>query len=242
MCMFFFQSLRMSDTPSTNRQINRIAGWRYLLLLLLVGGIRMWHLTLRMRVADEETVRALSYDERPTVQLTWHNRLFMIPAYVKRYRQGRPLAALISASRDGAWLAQFMEMLKVKTVRGSSSWRAAQAAKELLSTLDSGVDVGITPDGPRGPCYSIKPGAVELARKAGCPLILVTCAYSCAWRLNSWDKFFLPLPGSRVVLHARLITDLSTLPENEEAGALELRNRLLEMCPDPDVLMPEDSV
>ena len=75
----------------------------------------------------------------------------------------------------------------------------------MVAKLKEGRDVGITPDGSRGPCYEAKPGALLVAKISKAPVLLLSFEFSSAWRLNSWDGFYLPKPFSRVtVLGKRL--------------------------------------
>jgi len=105
-------------------------------------------------------------------------------------------------------------------VRGSSSWRGAQALREALAILQAG-DLGITPDGPRGPCYDFKPGAALLARKANCPVALLALNFDRALRLNSWDGFLFPLPFSKVELIGRVAEIDPGLSTAENAASLQ---------------------
>ena len=104
---------------------------------------------------------------------------------------------MVSASKDGAFLAAILEALNIQPVRGSSSRRGAQALLELTSWVERGYDVAITPDGPRGPCYAAQPGVVSLAQLTGLPIIPVGFQAHRKIRLKSWDRFQIPLPFSR---------------------------------------------
>jgi lysophospholipid acyltransferase (LPLAT)-like uncharacterized protein len=80
------------------------------------------------------------------------------------------MAALVSASRDGAMMTRVLELFGVEPARGSSSRRGAQALLELAEWTARGYDVAFAPDGPRGPAYQMKPGIVALAQMTGGPL------------------------------------------------------------------------
>jgi lysophospholipid acyltransferase (LPLAT)-like uncharacterized protein len=162
----------------------------------------------------------------------WHNRLFLAAEIVRRFRQGRPAYALVSASQDGAWLTAFFSLAGLRTVRGSSSRLGREAASALVETLRAGHDVGITPDGPRGPCYELKPGGVIVARRTHAPVLLVGGEFASAWRLSSWDRFYVPKPFSRVRMRCEVL-----LPEHladRDEGLRLMRERLLALNPDPD--------
>jgi lysophospholipid acyltransferase (LPLAT)-like uncharacterized protein len=118
----------------------------------------------------------------------------------RRFAPNNPVNGLVSASKDGAWLTAFFKLLGISSIRGSSSWRGGAAMLEIIRKLEAGEDVGITPDGPRGPCYNWKHGSAQLALKTGHPLFLLGMRFHKASRLHSWDKFYIPFPFSRVDL------------------------------------------
>ena len=112
-------------------------------------------------------------------------------------RYPRKLAALVSASKDGALLAAILARFGVQQVRGSSSRRGPQALLELTSRAETGYDLAVTPDGPRGPRYVVQNGVIALAQVTGSPIIPVTCNTRWKLRLKSWDQFQIPLPFAR---------------------------------------------
>jgi hypothetical protein len=137
----------------------------------------------------------------PAIYCLWHNRLSLcMEAYLehtKRRSRGRGLAALISASKDGAFLAAILERFGVQPVRGSTSRRGPQALLELTSWAERGYDLAITPDGPRGPCYVVQEGVMSLAQLTGLPIVTFGFYAHRKIRLKSWDRFQIPLPFSR---------------------------------------------
>ncbi len=153
--------------------------------------------TLRMRVIDHHRAIPLAI-ESPAIYAIWHNRLALSMAlfrrFIKQRDPGRRLAALVSASRDGAMLSAILESHGVWPVRGSTSRRGPQALLELASRAAEGFDLAITPDGPRGPCYQVQTGILGLARVTGLRIIPVTWNARWKLRLRSWDRFQIPLP------------------------------------------------
>src|SRR6185437_8937636 len=109
--------------------------------------------------------------------------------YAQQRRMGKGMAGLVSASKDGAFLAAILERFKIQPVRGSSSRRGSQALLELTSWAEVGYDLAITPDGPRGPKYTVQPGAMSLAQLTGLPI--VPFGFHAHWKiqLKSWDAF-----------------------------------------------------
>ncbi len=159
--------------------------------------LRVWASTLRYEIDDRSNlltdVKGVSY-----VGALWHNRLLLIAHVLQKFAPHRPGAGLISASRDGDLIAPLIERFGFQVVRGSSSRMGASATLELAGVLDAGRDVLITPDGPRGPAYELGPGIVFLAQKSGAPIQPINMEFSSCWRVNSWDRFILPRPFSKV--------------------------------------------
>ena len=140
----------------------------------------------------------------PAIYCVWHNRLALCMiayfGYVKKRNRTPGLAAMVSASRDGAFLAGILERFGVQPVRGSSSRRGRQALLELTTWAERGYDLAITPDGPRGPCYVVQPGVMSLAQLTGLPIVPVS--YHLGWKIRakSWDRFQIPLPFARCTM------------------------------------------
>ncbi len=215
--------------PPNARRIHAIVGWRRLLLLPLGLLVRLWCRTLRIEL-DGRSLEVMGYAEGPVVFTLWHNRLFIAADLYRRFRKGKRLFALVSASKDGAWLAAFFEVVGLHTVRGSSSRFGREALHSLAEKLEQGEDIGITPDGPRGPCYDLKGGGVILARKTRACTILLGLRFTKAWRLASWDRFYLPLPFSRIELRAEAWSAEKMAGGEDTLSAV--RSRLLELNPD----------
>jgi lysophospholipid acyltransferase (LPLAT)-like uncharacterized protein len=110
------------------------------------------------------------------------------------------VSVLISEHRDGELIARIAESLGFRTVRGSTSRGAARALVGLTHELESGRDIAVTPDGPRGPARSFAPGALIAAQRAAAPVIVVGVSARPAWRLRTWDGFVIPKPFGRVTI------------------------------------------
>jgi lysophospholipid acyltransferase (LPLAT)-like uncharacterized protein len=137
----------------------------------------------------------------PAIYCVWHNRLALcLQIYYGYARKRNPtagMAAMVSASKDGAFLSSILECFKVQPVRGSSSRRGPQALLELTTWAERGYDLAITPDGPRGPRYVVQEGVMSLAQITGLPIL--PASFHLAWKIEvkSWDRFQIPLPFSR---------------------------------------------
>ena len=191
--------------------------------------LRAWGMSLRFDLSEEDRRNYMKHDV-PVAIVLWHNRLFLSAEIVRRFRVGRPAYALVSASQDGAWLTAFFSLAGLRTVRGSSSRLGREAASALVDTLRAGHDIGVTPDGPRGPCYEVKPGVVIVARRTRAPLLLVGAEFESAWQLRSWDRFRVPKPFSRVRMRCEIVP-VEALADRD-AAVQQLQQRLLALNPD----------
>jgi len=218
-------ALETEDTAT----INEVRGWRRAALWLLALLVRAWGRTLRFE-ADAETLRRLTKADEPAAIVLWHNRLFLSAEMFRRYRTKRRVYGLVSASKDGAWLAAFYRLIGLVPVRGSSSEFGREAARALIEKIREGHDIGLTPDGPRGPCYTVEPGVLVVTRRTGVPLILFGAEFGRAWRLRSWDRFYIPWPFTRIKMHSAVLQPKGA--DGEKLGADELRAALLAVNPD----------
>lgn len=200
--------------------------WHWVWVAPLALFLRLWLATLRVR-ADDSTRDIEGRIGGNAVLLLWHDRLFFAPIITQRYLT-EPVCALISASKDGGWLTAFYRLMGIRSVRGSSNRRGAEALVALARAMRAGCHAGVTPDGPKGPRREAKPGLLALARISRRPVVLLGIRYHSAWRLRSWDRFALPLPFSRV--------DLTFEPvavADDESGALRaIGDRLTELSGD----------
>jgi lysophospholipid acyltransferase (LPLAT)-like uncharacterized protein len=119
---------------------------------------------------------------------------------LQQRRAGVNLGFLISPSVDGELGAMLVRRLGAAVIRGSSSHTGARALRDYYQALvKDGVSPAITPDGPRGPPWKFKPGAVLLAQLSQRPIIPMAYAASRAWKVK-WDRFIIPKPLSRIVI------------------------------------------
>ena|SRR5690349_6803719 len=152
--------------------LNRLA----LALLPPVGAsiIRMLGMSMRMTVRGNEAADTLTRDDRHFILAFWHGRQLMIPL---AYR-GREIHILISRHRDGELISRIMSRFGYHSVRGSSTRGGTAALRQLIKLGRSGVDIAITPDGPKGPRYVAQPGVIQIAKVTGLPILPLT--FSCS--------------------------------------------------------------
>jgi lysophospholipid acyltransferase (LPLAT)-like uncharacterized protein len=180
--------------------------WRRMLYALAVplgvGIIRFWWLTCRVtRVVGAEHLGEALGKVKSLVPCYWHqHQLFCAKYLVDQRPRGLEVGWLISPSVDGELGAMMVRRFGGGVIRGSSTSTGALALRDYYEALvKQNVSPVITPDGPRGPRFQFKPGAILLAQMSGRPILPMAYAASRAW-LIKWDKFVIPVPFSRVAI------------------------------------------
>jgi lysophospholipid acyltransferase (LPLAT)-like uncharacterized protein len=162
--------------------------------LLLVGLLSR---TYRYRLVDEQNEQQTLDTYGSVVYASWHQRFF--PG-ITLFAARKPIAIMISQSRDGEMIARVVDMLGWRPVRGSSSRGGSRALKEIRTLTRQGFRIGHIVDGPQGPFGVVKPGLLVIAQFAGVPIVPVITSAERRWTFNSWDRFMVPKPFSRIVV------------------------------------------
>jgi lysophospholipid acyltransferase (LPLAT)-like uncharacterized protein len=179
--------------------------------------VRLWIGTLKLRY------RALGPDVHPNrhgqrgryLFAFWHEDM-LVPAH---HYSRREFSILISKHADGELIARACRHLGLTVVRGSTKGRDGVAAiRELVRVAAAGLQLCITPDGPRGPRRVVQPGLIAVAAHTGLPIVVAGFAYSSCWRARSWDRFVLPRPFSTVWL---VISEPILVPADAGRARLE---------------------
>ena len=185
-------------TSRISRAVTRLREHR--LVLQVVPRIAVWFmigLYRLLRVVHVNTgypESCLARGER-VICAFWHGRLLMMPfAY-----PGQRVVILISQHRDGEYISRIARALGFQVIRGSATRGGVRALRQIIRALKEGLNLVITPDGPRGPRAQVKSGVIELARLTGAPIVPVSFSAVRRRFLKSWDAFLLPLPFSRAV-------------------------------------------
>lgn len=125
--------------------------------------------TLRVRHVFVERIEALNREGRTYVLALWHGHLFLMA----NARFGKPLTAMISQHRDGELIARTLRPFGIEASRGSSTRGGIGALREIVRISEKGMNIGFTPDGPRGPRHVAQPGVVMAAQLTGKPIMPV---------------------------------------------------------------------
>lgn len=116
-----------------------------------------------------------------------------------------PSCAVVSPSRDGKILQKALVSKGYEIIAGSSDKSPEELKNEIVSSLISGKNVMMTPDGPKGPTRKAKPGAVVLAARANKDILCLSFRYQKYYSINSWDRFKIPYPFSKVTISIEIL-------------------------------------
>jgi len=210
--------------PSTSSASLPSLDWRARALIVAATAVlRGFKPTWRVRRVVSDPALVPGADRRPRLYAFWHAQ--MIPAMLAH--EGSGIAVLISGHRDGELIARLAARFGIKAIRGSTSRGAAGALRAIERALSDGLQVAVTPDGPRGPAEEFAPGTLIAAQRVGVPVVLGGIMPTRAWRLDTWDRFIIPKPFAEIVASYtdELTVDAET-PRLAAGAAAQFQERL----------------
>lgn len=141
-------------------------------------------------------------EDGPVIWVAWHGMTMMLAGYVLRHYSAESLMIMMPDDWRGESLAHWAEKIGAKpwpmNLKGDTSMGTARKLAEMVRLLRTGHDAYITPDGPDGPAYHIKPGVAYLAKKTGATILPIGAYTRSGYRLNRWDRYVVPRPFSRI--------------------------------------------
>lgn len=177
----------LSEYSFKERLLIRVADLAAYLLINLVG------LTARFEVTGWENHDKAEAGGGLPIYVFWHDRIFLTTYWWRNRR----IVVMTSRSFDGEYIARFIQRFGYGAVRGSSTRGGLGAVIGMARLMRAGCTTAFTIDGPKGPRYVAKMGAVLLAKKTGQPIVPVTMALKRFWTLPSWDLLQIPKPFTR---------------------------------------------
>ena len=156
--------------------------------------------TSRLKIVNQERLETLLKEHGAVVPVFWHQHLLMGARFMaSRKIKGLKPGFMISPSVDGQAPTLLAEIYGCHVVRGSGSYTGVRAVRGVYNAIvKEGISPTITPDGPRGPRFVMKPGAIFTAQISGKAVVPIAYAASPAKLLRTWDKFVIPLPFGRL--------------------------------------------
>jgi lysophospholipid acyltransferase (LPLAT)-like uncharacterized protein len=211
----------LSFYPPKKRFLIRAADLAFFVLIKLIGR------TIRWQVEGWENWEAATREARVPIYTFWHNRVFL----ATYFWQKRRIVVMTSQSFDGEYIARFIQRFGYGAARGSSTRGAVGAIIEMARLMRAGCPTAFTIDGPKGPRYVAKMGAVLLAKKTGQPILPFTITARHWEARRSWDGFQVPLPfaRARVKIAPPIYVAAATGDEGLEAKRDELQAALDEI-------------
>ena len=177
----------LSEYSFKDRVLIHAADRVFYVLINLIG------LTARFEVIGWENHEEAEKNGGLPIYVFWHDRIFLTTYWWRRRR----IVVMTSRSFDGEYIARFIQRFGYGVVRGSNRRGGAGAIVEMARLMRAGCTTAFTIDGPTGPRYVAKMGAVMLAKKSGQPILPVTMALKRYWTTSSWDFFQIPKPFTR---------------------------------------------
>ena len=169
--------------------------WQKTIPILAAGYLKTLYRTQRLWFANDDYAARIA-QTGPCIIVIWHNRILQGSVCAI----GRNLAVIISRSRDGQLISDTVQRIGLEAVRGSSSRGQLQSVRDLLKLLEQGQSIVMTPDGPRGPCYQMQPGPIEIASLSGAPIVPAGATPKRALRVKSWDRLIVPAPFTKTAV------------------------------------------
>ena len=187
--------------------------------LVLSGVIRAWLNTSQFDYICDDPPGDPRIRPVGGIYLFWHETMLFPAANFG----GLGFAVLVSKHRDGELIARILKMLRISSVRGSTTRQSLSALRGMMREVHSSL-LAITPDGPKGPRRVVQQGAIYLASKTGMPIYPAGFAFRDRWRVGSWDRMMIPKPFTRGV--GIMSKGILIPPELSDAEIEEHRQRV----------------
>jgi lysophospholipid acyltransferase (LPLAT)-like uncharacterized protein len=188
--------------------------------------LQAYLLTCPSELVVSSEVEKLIISPTPLIYTTWHCHLLSPLFFARRYRGPQlPMILMASPSRDGEFIAEVARGLGFEVLLGSRRKGGVQTLRQMAARFNRGHSCGLIADGSRGPARVAQKGPLYLARETQGPIIPLAVAARHQVTFNTWDRFQLPLPGSRLAL---LVGEPLRVRPHDRGPALEARRLELE--------------
>jgi len=199
-------NLQNIESRRSNSSMRRMSSMRrlyyFLGLPVLRGALRLLWWTYRVeKVIGKDIAERILAKGQVCGPCYWHQHHILCTIMLREWiRRGFKACFLVSASVDGDVPARIARAWGAEVIRGSANQTGALVLRDMHQLMKRGLSIVTTADGPSGPKYEFKPGAVLMARIVSVPLVPLACAADRAWYLKRWDNFMIPKPFARIVL------------------------------------------
>ena len=207
--------------------------YNYIIPYLGLFFVRLLSFTYKIKIVNPDIEKSIFDRGEVPIYISWHQRFFPgITFFARRHR----ISIMISKSKDGDYISKIVHILGWTPVRGSSTKGGKEALEELKRRALNGCTIGHIVDGPKGPFGEVKPGLLVIAQHSGMPILPAIVSSEKKWVFNSWDKFMVPKPFSRVIM---MFDKETYVPDDIDGDEFErlrvsIQNRLYELYRDAD--------
>jgi lysophospholipid acyltransferase (LPLAT)-like uncharacterized protein len=189
--------------------------------LVLRAVVALIFRTLRVDVHGLDAFQERLKKKSPLIIALWHSQLFLLGPILDTYAKGSLFSVLISKSRDGNIPSFFAKTYPQADVIRVGHKTRHVALLDALQAIEHGKILVVTPDGPKGPMHVVKPGVIFSAQKAQADVIALSWHVSKSYRCNSWDKFCIPLPFSKLNISFSPAYSLTHVSEDDAKKMLK---------------------
>jgi lysophospholipid acyltransferase (LPLAT)-like uncharacterized protein len=201
--------------------VNRLI-YRQIFVYIGIIIVKVISSTYRIKVINPEIELDVLKKGQDPIYASWHQRFFPgITLFAKR----KPISIIISQSKDGELISRIVNQLGWHPVRGSSSRGGKKALREVYTLAKKGYKIAHIVDGPRGPRGVVKPGLLIISKVSGMPILPTIISAEKKWVFNSWDRFIVPKPFSRVIIR---FGDAISIPKNLQGSAFDNKRSSIE--------------
>jgi len=207
--------------------------FRRLLPYLGLLVIRILYSTYRIKVINGSIEKKIIESGKLPIYISWHQRFFPGIMFLSKRK---PIAIIVSLSKDGDLISGIIDLLGWHPVRGSSSRGGVKALREVNEITRAGYSLGHIIDGPKGPAGEVKQGLFLIAKTSGMPILPIIISAEKKWIFGSWDKFIVPKPFSKIII--KFDKEIS-VPKNAgkhvlESNRIELQEKLFKLYNEVD--------
>jgi lysophospholipid acyltransferase (LPLAT)-like uncharacterized protein len=140
----------------------------------------------------------------PVIFVAWHGMTMLLAGFFLRYYDTSRLVLIVPDDWRGATLSVWAKKVGAEpfplNLKGDSSMASARRLAQLVRLVRHGRDCYVTPDGPDGPAYLVKPGVTYMAQKSGATILPLAAYTRTGYRLKRWDHYAVPYLYSRISL------------------------------------------
>jgi lysophospholipid acyltransferase (LPLAT)-like uncharacterized protein len=215
----------IDEKPRRKMTFKRKMGY-VVLKLLILSIVKIVWLTCRVKIIGQENMEQVHADQRTIIPCYWHQQHLFCGWYMlQQIKRGMKVGFLVSPSVDGEIPAKIVSARGATVIRGSSTRTGAKALRDMFLTITRDkISPVTTSDGPTGPIFKFKSGAVMLSQMTKAPMLPIACSARNAWYLGSWDRFMIPKPFTKVVVAVGDLVNVS--PEQSSKDLSPVQNQM----------------